>query len=221
MKKLTGFEGKDGAHWGLHDWYPEGEKALEEVLAEHVPFDTGWYTSKKEIASARISSVNAELIRVEVSVFDDFDTEGSAAITSKSWSLEGIRGAIDKAWGMAETNRRENQAYFGYSIHQYTGERHAWVETYLVNLSDCNVPGGDYYYWFGWQYDEDGEGQNCTYPGIPEDVAESFKTFAEECNVGSLRIGEWEIQSWEKEEPAHEDPSDYAGMGWIGKDGRP
>ena len=54
MKKLEAFQHGDGAHCGLSDWYEEGEAELTAVITERVPFDTGWYSSKKEIASARI-----------------------------------------------------------------------------------------------------------------------------------------------------------------------
>ena len=54
MKQLNAFQNGDGAHCGLTDWYPDGHAELEQALKEKIPFDTGWYSSKKEIASARI-----------------------------------------------------------------------------------------------------------------------------------------------------------------------
>ena len=66
----------DGAHGGLSDWYEEHEAALKAALDAHAPFDTGWYSSKKEIASARIRSDDGVRIKVDASVSDDFDTDG-------------------------------------------------------------------------------------------------------------------------------------------------
>ena len=54
MKQLNAFQNGDGAHCGLSDWYSDGRAELEQALKEKIPFDTGWYSSKKEIASARI-----------------------------------------------------------------------------------------------------------------------------------------------------------------------
>ena len=76
MKILNAFQNGNGAHCGLSDWYKEGEAQLTAALAERVPFTTGWYSSKKEIASARIWSEDGVKIKVEVSVSDDFDTQG-------------------------------------------------------------------------------------------------------------------------------------------------
>ena len=76
MKQLEAFQLGDGAHWGLSDWYSDGRAELEQALKEKVPFDTGWYSSKKEIASARIFSEDGVKIKVQASVSDDFDTEG-------------------------------------------------------------------------------------------------------------------------------------------------
>ena len=45
----------DGSHHGLTNWYPKVEAAIVEALAAGQPFTTGWYGSKKEIASARIT----------------------------------------------------------------------------------------------------------------------------------------------------------------------
>ena len=56
MKLLNEFSRGDGAHCGLADWYPEQEAALKAALKAHAAFDTGWYSSKKQIASARVFS---------------------------------------------------------------------------------------------------------------------------------------------------------------------
>jgi hypothetical protein len=50
VRKIRG----DGSHWGLTDLYPESNAALLSALKDGLPFDTGWWSSKKEIASARV-----------------------------------------------------------------------------------------------------------------------------------------------------------------------
>ena len=175
---IEAFKSGDGAHCGLSDWYPDKEKALSVALKSGKPFDTGWYSSKKEIASARIYSDDGESVTVEVSVSDDFDTEGggSASVSSPA-SLEQVRDAISRAWGEAEDDQKENQQYAGYSVLHYSTaipgwrkmdnvyprekrKRYArkqaqWVETYLVDTSDWGAesPPGDEYHFWGWQSD--------------------------------------------------------------------
>jgi hypothetical protein len=202
MNTLEAFGSGDGAHWGLSDWYPEQEAALKQALEARQPFDTGWYSSKKEIASARISSPDGKTIRVEASVSDDFDTPGQHEEDITSWTLEAVAEALSVAWSGAEENRKDNQDYVGYSILHHADGRSSWVETFLGCVStwgDSVPPGGDHYQWWGWQHDEEGEGANCTYPGIPASTAEAFENFARDLKTGSLRIGDWEIQSWDKE----------------------
>lgn len=54
MRKIfDGFHG-DGSHCGLTDLYPEREAALRVALLAGLPFDSGWWASKKEIQSARV-----------------------------------------------------------------------------------------------------------------------------------------------------------------------
>ena len=44
----------DAAKWGVSDFYPQAAQALRAALLERGPFDTGWYSVKKEIQSARV-----------------------------------------------------------------------------------------------------------------------------------------------------------------------
>lgn len=186
MKTLKAFTSGDGAHCGLADWYPEKEKALASALKSGKPFDTGWYGSKKEIASARIYSDDGKTVMVEVSVSDDFDTSGmgSAMVTCEGKpTLEFVREAIYRAWDEAGDDQKENRQYRGYSVLHYTTEVPKWlrgknvlprerrakyprkqaqcVDTYLVNVSEfCEEsPPSDEYHFWGWQSDPciDGE----------------------------------------------------------------
>ncbi len=163
MKTLDAFQHGDGAHCGLSDWYEEGEAQLAAVLANHAPFDTGWYSSKKEIASARIWSEDGIKIKVEASVSDDFDTTGWGYISTTDWGLNAIRNAISFAWDKAEKDRNANQEYEGFRI----GRDGRWEETYLINIGwgENLAPPGDNYHWWGWQYDGEDEGQ-----GVPHAV---------------------------------------------------
>ena len=226
MKKLEAFQKGDGAHWGLTDWYPENETALAAALAEGAPFDTGWYSSKKEIASARIYSFEGKVIRVEVTVSDDFDTPGRASITASDATLAAVADAVAQAWEDAEADRDANQTFEGFSILRHP--EGAWVETYLVNIgwSEDLSPPGDNYHWWGWQYDGADDTVGIPHSDIPVETRTAFEKFANDWSFGrskehSLRIGDWEIVAWRKELPEREDPNDYVGMGWVGSDGRP
>jgi hypothetical protein len=223
MKKLDAFQHGDGAHCGLSDWYTEGEAQLTAALADHTLFDTGWYSSKKEIASARIWSEDGIKIKVEVSVSDDFDTEGLGYASTEEWSVDAVQGCISKAWDKAESNRDEAQEYEGFRV--VRNDR--WEETYLVNIGWGEyAPTGDNYYWWGWQYDGADDTVGIPHPDIPVETVQAFEKWAHDWAYGrteekSLKIGQWEITPWRDNPPVPEDPSDYAGMGWVGRDGRP
>ena len=108
MKIIQEFTRGDGAHWGLTDWYPEKEAALRAAFESGEPFDTGWYGSKKEIASARIRMENGTL-KIEVSVSDDDDTEGHGRVErALPCTMDDIAADIDKAWGAAIENQKDN-----------------------------------------------------------------------------------------------------------------
>lgn len=226
---LSVFEDGDGAHCGLSDWYPDKEEALKRALESGQPFDTGWYGSKKEIASARISS-DGKTVWVEVSVSDDFDTPGLGSDTLQApATLESVANAISRAWSEAAGDQRENREYRGYSLIHHTTKIPEWQrgenvfprETrkryprkmprcldYLIvpsgdNDSEGGPPGDSYYFW-GWQNDSDHEkdedcGHRCVEVGIPKKTADAFAKFAYGLNEGELRIGDWEIRQWEED----------------------
>jgi hypothetical protein len=146
---LDGVKSGDGAHCGLTDRYPDIEAALESALATTDAWTTGWYSSKKAIATCRITRVG-ELITVEVIVSDDLDTEGLASITINESTIEAIDNAITEAWELAEQDQKANRDYTGYSI--IDGIR--WIETYIQQRNDgwmMDEPPGDNYHQWGFQ----------------------------------------------------------------------
>ena len=224
MKQLTAFQNGDGAHCGLSDWYDDGEAELVVALADHNPFDTGWYSSKKEIASARIWSEDGAKIKVEVSVSDDFDTEGLGYASTNDWTTDAVRVCISNAWDKAESARDDAQEYEGFQV----GRQGRWEETYLINngWSENLSPPGDNYHWWGWQYDGADDTVGVPHPDIPVEIVQAFEKWANDWAFGrteekSLTVGEWTITPWRDAVPPPEDPNDYVGMGWVGSDGRP
>lgn len=199
----------DGAHCGLGDWYPEIEEGIRQALKQgrKAEWTTGWYGSKKEIASACITHVDGK-IRIEVSVSDDFDTEGTGEqIIPHTTNLEKIRTAIYAAWDQAEEDQRENRAYYGFSIHHNTryklhGEtkghliRNAWVETLILPRGwgyEMDSPPGDNYGKWGFQ----GEKK------IPKAVKEKLEAWAndwivEDAEGESFTYKGWTIKPWDE-----------------------
>lgn len=191
METLEAFRRGDGAHRGLSDWYPENEAALKAALDAHKPFDTGWYGSKHEIASARIWSTDGVTIQTEASVSDDFDTNGSGTRSTTEWTLDSVSDAVDAAWDDADEDRKDNEPYIGFSVHDSTG---AWVETYILSVGEYDTPPGDNYHWWGWQHDEVHD-VGIPHPGIPEDAVAAFEKFAYG-DQKELTVNGWTIRRW-------------------------
>lgn len=179
----------DGAHCGLSDWYPEIEQGIVEALARgrRAEWTTGWYASKKEIASACISHAHGQ-IHVEVSVSDDFDSEGIGdAQIPHTTKLDRLESAIDKAWDEANRNLRDNALYAGFSV---LNKKKEWVETVIVPQGDGHMmdePPGDSYSAWGWQGDSD----------IPADVKRKFDAWIGDMNDGVLTYKGWTLKPWE------------------------
>jgi hypothetical protein len=202
----------DGAHCGLGDWYPEIEKGIQKAL-KHGPkqWTTGWYASKKEIASAKITCQDGK-IKVEVSVSDDFDTEGLGSKTiPHTTDLEVVRETIYAAWDEANGNQKDNRCYVGFSIltrtrvySTYIGGKPqgkgrmamSWVETYIRQSGDgycLDSPPGDNYSQWGFQGEYD----------IPDDVKERLAKWAEQWpddGKKEFKCKGFTIKPWEEDE---------------------
>jgi hypothetical protein len=225
MNTLDIFAMGDGSHWGLSDWYKEKADALDAALRAREDFDTGWYSSKKEIASARIWAISGT-IKVEATVSDDFDTVGIGYSSTRDWNLIAVGNCVDQAMNRAEQDRADNEPYIGFTVLKKDSEGlHPWIDTYLMSNGDFHTPPGDYYHWWGWQ-DSEQDGVGIHNPSIPKDTADQFEKWASSWAFGEqpenhLQIGDWIIRPWRPEPIGFEDPSDYKGMGWVGKDGQP
>jgi hypothetical protein len=163
------WKGCDGAKWGVSDWYEEFEKLIQEALNKGPSHNwtTGWYGSKKEIASACITHEDGK-IKLEATQSDDFDTEGYGSVDiPHTTDIEAVREALDKAHGEACENKRDNEVYAGFSIHNAEGQ---WVETYIAPIGwggEMESPPGDYYSEWGFQGD-------CELPKHVKDAIEHW-----------------------------------------------
>ena len=198
----------DGAHCGLGDWYAEIEQGIQDALNKGPEYEwtTGWYASKKEIASARITNEQGG-IRIEVLVSDDFDTPGiGTEIIEHTTDLDRIREAIYEAWDEAGENQKGNRLYVGYSVlteveshstyiagkPQGKPIRHqGWVETYIKPDGDgCywDEPPGDNYHQWGFQDEYD----------IPQDVKNKLAEWANDHDWGEFTYGDFTIKAWDE-----------------------
>lgn len=158
VKKIFAKMSGDGAHCGLTDLYPEREQALRKAIKAWRPFTTGWWASKKEIASAKIDFEDDKFI-ISVSISNDFDTDGLGEVVipmKKNHNIDDIREHIDKsiyeAWDSAQDNQKDNEMQVMYVVgEEKKGKRINWLDTYLVNSHGLDSPTGDNYHKWGWQ----------------------------------------------------------------------
>lgn len=125
---FAGLGGCDGAHRGVGDWYDPERKALAAALEIGADFDTGWYSVKHEIHSARIKATGNH-ITCEASVSDDFDTTGRGVVTlerdisepeTARVTLDKVSEALYQACDDALSDKRDNEDYAGFSVHHDT-----------------------------------------------------------------------------------------------------
>jgi hypothetical protein len=195
QKQLEAFERGDGAKWGVSDWYEEKREALIEAIKSDEDWTTGWYGSKKEIASARITRIDGKY-DIEVSVSDDFDTMGLgrkvinvANFKDVEDVLAVLEANLDEAHQEALDNQKENREYEGFAILNKAGQ---WVETFIADISEwcMGSPPGDNYHQWGFQGD-------CE---LPEDVKEKFAEWVyhpRHIHEKSYTVGDYTIKRWD------------------------
>jgi hypothetical protein len=212
---MKGFE-RDGAKWGVSDFYDEARESLLQVLRSGEDFDTGWYGVKKEIQSGRVFR-EGDTIYCEASCSDDFDTEGfgrqwiSAESTPESL-LEAIVQALDRASDDAEQDLNDNEVYRGWSVGQVgeDGGRKNWLYTYIQPVGEgefMDEPPGDNYAHWGWE-DQDpevdclaeqwAEDNGRKYPSLPQHVRDAFEQFVYAAPPGPamMTLDGWRIDTW-------------------------
>lgn len=180
LPQLPAFASGDGAKWGISDFYEEKEAALRQALADGQDFTTGWYASKKEIASGCVARTG-RVITCSASVSDDFDGEGTAhaAVRAGKQSVdqlfEAIVRTLDKALAEARKNLAANSPVCLWTVLDPDGR---WIETYLESTSDAfgddDGPPGDYYHRWGWQ-------KECK---LPRSVRKAFDEFLARRSAG-------------------------------------
>lgn len=191
MDRIFPNDGTDGAHWGVSDWYDENRQYLLDALAKGPSYewDTGWYTVKKEIHSARITCANGT-ITIFCYRADDFDSDGSA-YREIQWTnnIDEIGEALDETMDDAEENRSENAPYAGFSIIK---DDKSWVETLILPRgwgSELLVhPWG-----FQGECDE-----------LTDEEKELLEEYAWDyvygLDAGKFRtVGRWTVRPWEEE----------------------
>jgi hypothetical protein len=154
------FSRGDLTKWGPSDFYPDKEAELVAALASGKPFDTEWGGCKKEICSSRVS-FDGKTLTCQVSVSDDFDTEGLGTETrsfSRPYTIDDVTHLLDEAHKNALECQRDNTDYTGFSIHR-GNDKGPWVETYIAQRSDMagymDCPPGDNYDQWGFQDETD------------------------------------------------------------------
>ena len=117
----------DGSHWGITDLYDEREMALRGTLKMGLPFDTGWWSSKKEIQSARVQRIEPNgAIYIEVSAGMDYSPD---LVDTAFW----------KAAGGNENARS------GYEALQKAGVAEEDIDTVIDEIMDACELGEDNY----------------------------------------------------------------------------
>ncbi len=185
------FGGGDGSKWGISDWYERLEAAIQAALDRGVEHDwtTGWYSSKKELATGRITK-QGNVILCEATQDDDFDTDGQGSVEIPyTTDIEAVREAMDRAHALAEQDRDEKAVYMGFSILDAKGFR---IDTYLVPTATGHYmesPPGDNYDSWGWQGDAE----------IPKDVMDALSAWADDVanhDEDQFSYGGFTIRRW-------------------------
>ena len=197
--------GYDSTKWGPTDFYDNTREALAAAFKSGLDFETPWMSCKKEILSSQITRTG-NVVSIEVSVSDDFDTNGTGEssfkvnrATTVDRFFEKLETAGGEAHGAADDNRKDNQVYCGYSVGKVRPDgKNDWKFTYLVSTGGFDVPPGDNYFRWGWQevddkvedFDIDAHPEEIP-PGIAKLLAEGMQNFET-----TVRAGDWQATVW-------------------------
>jgi hypothetical protein len=187
------FSNGDMTKWGASDFYSDKREEILAAVSSGLPFDTGWGGCKKEILSSRIVCVGDAFV-CEVSVSDDFDTNGHTELTAIRGSddedtMINIGTALDNATDLAREDQRNNREYRGFTIRNEQG---SWVETYIQDTGwgwGNESPPGDNYAEWGFQGDSE----------IPEDVKEKMEEWilSHPPDGSFLKLEGWQVCPWD------------------------
>jgi hypothetical protein len=218
------FQRGDMTHRGPFDFYERCEAEIKAAIASGLPFDTGWRSCKHEILSSRICRDAGGAFTCEVSVSDDFDTDGTGSesfnpepgdTAENLW--EALETTMARAHEEAESDQKANQVFRGFSIHvkcrrkrqklqrwdkskprkiSRSNRRSAWVETYILNIGQ----------WWG-PVDDEPPGDCYHQWGfqnedlqIPLNVREALEDYAQSYRAGmssQFTCKRWTIKPWE------------------------
>jgi len=165
---------------------------------------TGWFSSKHELGSGRVTHQPGGRIAAEVSVTDDFDTQGIGIVTdvdvsgfTPEFALENIRGALEQALADAVVDQTENRTVELYTVGRQVrldgapaGPR--WEQTYLVDTGPfpTDVPPWDSYHRWGWADVEDDSDLDELIPPATREALERGMQALED----RVQVGEWIAQ---------------------------
>lgn len=197
--------GYDCTKWGPTDFYDDTREAIAAAFKSGLDFETPWMSCKKEILSSRLTRTGNS-VTIEVSVSDDFDTDGSGSatfkvtrsMTSKTF-FDKLERAGEEAHQAAADSQKDNRCYCGYSVGKVRPDgSNAWEFTFLTNVSGLDYPSGDNYHRWGWQEVAD-DADDHDIDAHPEEIP--AKT-AEKLAEGMLdlqplvRVGKWQATMW-------------------------
>jgi hypothetical protein len=193
----------DMTKWGPTDFYTNVEEQIVAAFRSGKCWETPWGGCRKEILSSQFS-FDGKTLTAQVSVSDDFDTEGmgeASFVPSQSMTDDEFLAALEKAGSEAHEGacdvQKDNRCYCGYSVGKMDGKKVPWQFTYLVNVSGFDTPAGDNYHRFGWQEveTEDDQDMDACPEEIPAAVAKQLQKGMEQMRP-LVRCKGWGAKIW-------------------------
>lgn len=168
-----------GVHYGPADFCVLHERVLHGALGSTEDFSTGWYSSRKELLTAKVTREGWALT-LEVSVSGDSGAGGMGLVMLEITSdqhpeelFDRVSEGLDRAWNLAEEDRRWRERGVEFKITMVDSGSKIQVETIILPKdgdTSC-PPGGDDFREWGFQ----GEAE----PGsIPMEILDKFFRWA-------------------------------------------